>query len=44
MIFEGIDVKSDIVKFITNLEEVDNKSELTNYLVNVYDQCIEEKK
>ncbi len=44
MKFEGVDVKADIVNFIANLEGVENKNELTNYLVNAYDRCMEDKK
>lgn len=44
MKFEGVDVKSDIINFITGLDGVENKNELTNYLVSVYDQCMENKK
>ena len=39
MKFEGVDIKHDIINFIVSLDGVENKCELTNYLVNVYDQC-----
>ena len=44
MKFEGVDVKVDIVNFIAGLDGVENKTELTNYLVNAYDRCMEDKK
>lgn len=41
--FEGIDIKHDIIQYINELEEVENKAELINYLTEVYDTCIKEK-
>jgi DNA repair exonuclease SbcCD nuclease subunit len=41
MDFEGVDIKRDILDFVNNLEDVDNKKELINYLTEVYDKCME---
>ena len=40
--FEGIDIKNDIIKFVTETEGVDNKEQLIKYLSGVYDECIKE--
>lgn len=37
--FEGVDIKHDIIEFISSIGEVDNKDKLINYLVEVYDIC-----
>lgn len=42
--FEGIDIKQDIVGFINNLEKVENKQNIVNYITEAYDKCIEDKK
>ena len=42
--FEGIDIKQDIVGFVNKLEEIENKVDLINYLVDAYDKCKEAKK
>lgn len=42
--FEGIDIKNDIISFIDNSSDVENKTGLIKYLVDVYDQCYEVKK
>jgi DNA repair exonuclease SbcCD nuclease subunit len=41
--FEGIDIKNDIISFIDNSSDVENKAGLIKYLVDVYDQCNEVK-
>jgi len=38
--FEGIDIKQDIAAFVNSLES-GNKTELNNYLMEVYDKCME---
>jgi len=42
--FEGINIKQDIIEFISSLESVENKDKLINYLKDVYDQCEGSKK
>jgi DNA repair exonuclease SbcCD nuclease subunit len=43
--FEGVDIKKDIVEFIDKMiNDVENKDNLINYLMTVYDQCKEAKK
>lgn len=41
MKFEGIDIKGDILAFVKTLDEVENKDNLINYLIEVYDKCME---
>ena len=41
---DGIDIKNDIISYVNNLEDVANKHTITNYLIEVYDQCVESKK
>lgn len=43
MKFEGIDIKSDIIDFINGLENVENKDKISNYLIDVFNQCNEVK-
>lgn len=42
--FEGIDIKHDIIEFVKSVEGVENKDNIVNYLMDVYDQCDEVKK
>lgn len=39
IVFEGIDIKNDIIKFISEAESVENRESLIKYLSDVYDQC-----
>lgn len=41
--FTGIDIKTDIVEFVTGLDGVDNKDAIINYLIDVHDKCKEGK-
>jgi DNA repair exonuclease SbcCD nuclease subunit len=44
IIFEGVDIKQDIIDFITELEGIEDKEEHIKYLSEVYDKCKEIKK
>lgn len=44
IVFEGVDIKHDIIEFINSLEAVENKEKIINYLTDVYDKCFEDKK
>ena len=44
MKFEGIDIKQDIASFVDGIESVENKTNIVNYLSDVYDKCKEGKK
>lgn len=39
IVFEGVNIKNDIIKFIAETEGIENKEPLIKYLSDVYDQC-----
>jgi DNA repair exonuclease SbcCD nuclease subunit len=41
--FEGIDIKTDIVDYVNNLGDVENKAKIVNYLMDAYEACKEQK-
>lgn len=44
IVFEGIDIKSDILEYIDSVDDIKNRDLLIPYILDIYDKCNEVKK